>query len=276
MRLKISAVVLAKNEEQNLPDCLESLSWVDEIVVVDDASSDRTAEIAQAAGCKVVVHPMESFAGQRALALKECSFDWVLWVDADMRVPVSAHEEIIRRLETDRGKFTAYRMLIQEFLLWRKVRWTEWGPKYHWFTGPHLMIIRKSKWRFLMDQTVHEVMTGEGRIGRLTKPLHHTNAHPSLHTRIEKTIRYARLEAEMEFRRGKRVKWYNFALDPFLAFVKSFVWFRGLLDGVNGWIVAWCAIMTEVCKCFYGYEMQQDPGELEARRREVQESWKKA
>ena len=274
MRPKISAYVITKNEEPNLPGCLESISWVDEIVVVDDNSTDHTVEIAKKAGCKVIIHAMESSPAQRKLALANCSSDWILWVDADERVPPSLRDEIVHRLEKDQGTYTGYYLLRLHFLLWRKVRWTEWSAKYYWTRGDQLKLTRKGKWHFQEDQTVHEVMVGDGRIGRLTRPLHHVNANPSLHVRIQKTIRYARLAAEVEYKRGRRIKWYDFAVRPFLAFVKSFVWFGGFLEGVNGWIIAWCNAMTEVCKCFYGYEAQQDQAELESRRREVQELWR--
>lgn len=276
MRPNISAYVITKDEEQNLPECLESISWVDEIIVVDDNSTDRTVEIAKKAGCKVIVHPMESYTAQRRLAVANCSSDWIFWVDADERVPPSLRDEILRRLETDQGAYTGYYLLRLHFLLWRKVKRTEWSAKYLLTRGNQLKLTRKDKWHFEEGRTVHERMVGEGPIGKLMQPLHHVNANPSLHVRIQKTIRYARLEAEMECRSGKRIKWYDFAIRPFLRFVGSFLWFGGILEGVNGWIIAWSSAMTEVCKCFYGYEAQQDQAELESRRKEVLELWRKS
>ena len=266
-------MVLTKNEERNLPDCLESLAWVDEIVVVDDESSDRTVEIAKNAGCKVFVQRMKSYPEQRMLGISYCSHDWILWLDADERIPPTLRQEIQTRLAADANKYTAYYILRQEFLLWRKVQHTDWSPRYPWWRSHHLRLFKKDMWRFRMDRTVHEGLQGQGSVGRLYAPLHHTNANPDIHTRFAKTFQYARLQAEMEFERGVRVKWYDFVMRPALGFGKSFFWFRGFLEGTNGWIIAWCSLMTEVCVCSYLYEKQQG-ALLEARKHQIQRLWR--
>jgi len=274
MVTKISAVVLTKNEEKNLPDCLESISWVDQIVVVDDLSTDRTVEIAKAAGCHVVIHPRQSHPHQRTLGISHCSFDWILMLDADERVPPSLREEI-RALQPLDGKvYTGYYTIRQEFLFWRKVQHTEWAPKYHWFRKHHIRLFRKDKCFFRMDQIVHEVAEGEGLIGRLLQPVHHTNTNPDIGTRFQKEIRDARREGELRFRRGFRVKWYDFIFRPLLGFFKSFVWLRGFMDGVNGLVIAWCILITQVCICSHVYEKQEEMTGLEERKREVQSLWR--
>jgi len=274
MNITISAFLLTKNEERNLPDCLESLSWVNEIVVVDDESSDRTVEIARSAGCKVVVQGMKSYPEQRALGISHCSHDWILWLDADERITPTLRKEIQTRLSVDANKYTAYYVLRQEFLLGRSVNYTDWGARYYWGKTYHLRLFRKDRWCFKPDQKVHERLEGEGPVGRLYHLLHHTNANPDLDTRFNKTVRYARLEAEMRYQCGFRVKWYDFIFRPLLGFFKSFVWFRGFMDGVNGLVIAWCNLITQVCICSYVYEKQEEMTGLEVRKREIQSLWR--
>lgn len=94
MSIPISAIVLTKNEEENLPDCLTSLGWADEIVVVDSFSTDRTVEIAQQRGARVVQHPFQDFAAQHNFAQTQAQHDWVLFIDADERVSAELAQEI--------------------------------------------------------------------------------------------------------------------------------------------------------------------------------------
>jgi hypothetical protein len=125
-----------------------------------------------------------------------------------------------------------------------------------------------------MDQIVHEVAEGEGPIGRLLHPVHHVNANPDIGTRFQKEIRDARREGELRFRRGFRVRWYDFIFRPLLGFFKSFVWLRGFMDGVNGLVIAWCILITQVCICSHVYEKQEEMTGLEVRKREVQSLWR--
>ncbi len=274
MNARISALILTKNEAGNLPDCLESISWVDEVIIVDDQSTDNTVDIARTRGCKVIVHPMQSYPEQRNIGIESSSNDWILRLDADERIPLSLRDEILGRIQHDNGRYTAYSMLRQEFLLWRPVRYTEWGPRRHWKKQYIILLFRKSKWRFRTDQTVHELLDGEGRVGWLRNPAHHTNANPDLNTRFLKTLRYAHLQANMEFQQGRRVGAFDFFWGPLLGFAKSYIWFRGFMDGLNGWIIAWCNMLTEFFVCSYIFEKQEEVHGLDARRRQVQQAWR--
>jgi len=94
MSISISAIVLTRNEEQNLPECLATLEWAAEILVVDSFSTDRTVEIAQQHGVRVIQHPFQDYAAQHNFAQSQVQHDWVLFVDADERVSVELAQEI--------------------------------------------------------------------------------------------------------------------------------------------------------------------------------------
>lgn len=100
MSIPISAIVLTKNEEKNLPGCLSSLTWADEVLVVDSLSTDATVRLAQAAKARVVLHPFSNFAGQHNFAQTQAQHDWVFFVDADECVSGELSEEICRLSES--------------------------------------------------------------------------------------------------------------------------------------------------------------------------------
>lgn len=109
MTIPISAIVLTKNEEENLPGCLENLTWADEVLVVDSFSTDRTVEIAKRAGARVIQHPFANFAAQRNYAQSQACYDWVLFIDADERVSPELRDEILNLSKSDRlAEYNAY------------------------------------------------------------------------------------------------------------------------------------------------------------------------
>ncbi len=183
---------------------------MDEVIIVDDQSTDNTVDIARTRGCKVIVHPMQSYPEQRNIGIDSSSNDWILRLDADERIPLSLRDEILGRIQQD----------------------------------------------------------------KLRNPAHHTNANPDLNTRFLKTLRYAHLQANMEFQQGRRVGAFDFFWGPLLGFAKSYIWFRGFMDGLNGWIIAWCNMLTEFFVCSYIFEKQEEVHGLDARRRQVQQAWR--
>src|SRR5438270_11689344 len=93
-RSTVAAVVIAKNEERNISDCLQSLLWAEEVLVVDADSSDKTAELAKAAGARVIVRAWPGYGAQKNFAMEQVAAEWVLIVDADERVSQELHAEI--------------------------------------------------------------------------------------------------------------------------------------------------------------------------------------
>ena len=120
---KLSVIVITGNEERNLADCLFSVGWADEIVVVDSASEDRTVEIARRFTQKVYIRPWEGYSAAKSFALQQCTNDWVLWIDADERVTKELSAEIQNAVGTEVGDYVAFEFSRKSFFLgrWRRV-----------------------------------------------------------------------------------------------------------------------------------------------------------
>ncbi len=161
---KISVIVIAGNEESNIEDCLESVAWADEIVVVDSASADRTVEIAKRHTPNVHVRAWQGYANQKAFALNAATNEWVLSLDADERVQPKLAEEIAA---VDLGAFDGYRIKRENYFLGKRIRGCGWGRDYQ------LRLFRKSR-TTVTDRQVHEgfkVDGDRGGIGRRHHPL---------------------------------------------------------------------------------------------------------
>ena len=131
---KLSVVIIAKNEEDKIGTCLESLKWVYEVVVVDGFSTDRTVEICNEYGAKVVQHKFEDdFGLERNIGNENCSGDWILQLDADEIVPEDFKRDLLRILEKEE-KYVAYGFMRKNFFLGKFMRYGGWyHHSYHLF-----------------------------------------------------------------------------------------------------------------------------------------------
>ena len=174
MPIPISAIVLTKNEEDNLPDCLASLRWADEIVVVDSFSTDRTVEVARHSGARVVQHPFQDYAAQHNFAQGQAAYDWIIFIDADERVSAELAQEI--RVLADNGTLAQYNAYHIERLHLISGRWMYSNPAKRRLTSryqrhlkrvevPRLYDRRDAHWERPLHETVrvsepHGVLTG--------------------------------------------------------------------------------------------------------------------
>ncbi len=141
MPTPVSAIVLTKNESDNLPECLATLTWADEVLVVDSLSTDDTVAKAQAAGARVIEHPFANFAAQHNFAQAQAQHDWVLFVDADERVSAELAREITALAQADRlADHAAYHI---ERLHLRSGRWFNTDPATRRFTPRLAAFIRR-------------------------------------------------------------------------------------------------------------------------------------
>jgi len=228
-RPTITAAIIALNEAGNLAELLPRLDWVDEVVVVDGGSRDRTREVARAHGCRVLVRELESFAAQRNYALALARSPWVLSIDADERPTPRLVEEIGRRIGGDR--YAAFRIGIRSRIFGRRMRWS--GTQ----DDLPVRLFRRESARWMGD--VHEVLRVAGRVGRLRCGLEH-NTHPDLDAFFSKVHRYTALEARARVAAGRAPR----PLDPWLAppreVFRRLIWKLGILDGPHGW--AFCLL----------------------------------
>jgi glycosyltransferase involved in cell wall biosynthesis len=226
----ITALILARDEELELPECLASLGWADEVViVVDAASSDATLDIARKRADRVLVRPFDHFAAQRNAGLELARGDWIFSIDADERATPSLAEEI-RRLIPLTG-YAGFRVPIRSIILGRPFRFS--GTQRDLPTR----LFRRNAGRWI--GTVHETVDLQGSLGTLRGHL----LHRSLNTMTEflaKIDHYTTLEARAMHAQGVPSRARDLALGPLWTFLKLFLARQGFRDGLEG--LYFCAL----------------------------------
>ncbi len=252
-KVPLSVLILTRNEEANLSECLESVSWAAETFVVDSISTDRTVEIARRQDAKVHSHAFEGYARQREWALKNLPFahEWILMLDADERVPKALVTEIRQALNQSGDRYSGFYIARRFFFLGR---WLKHGGLYPTWL---LRLFRRGRAR-IEQRAVNEHIILEGEAGRLTQPFDHVDRRP-LSDWIAKHNRYADLESEdylyeksqrydrsipaslwgsqAERKRWIKLRVWNrlpIRLRPFLFFFRNYVVKGGFLDGRAG------------------------------------------
>jgi glycosyltransferase involved in cell wall biosynthesis len=222
--VSLSALVITRNEEANIAECLAGMAWADEVVVVDAASTDRTREIAAGFTPKVFCLEWQGYAEARRCALSKCTCDWVLSVDADERVTEELKREVeeVLRAPAHQG----YLIPRRAFFLGRSIRHCGWYP------GRVLRLARRDRVS-VTDRKVHEGMRVEGSVGTLRSPLLHYT-YPTVEAYFARFDTYTTLAAEELHRRGKRVRLFDLTLRPFFQFTKMYFLKMGWLDGLEG------------------------------------------
>ena len=219
-RHSVSAIVIAKNEEARLAACLESLAWSDEIIVVDNASTDKTADIARKAGARVVNYSGGNFSSLRNAGMKAAGGDWLLYVDADETVTPQLAKEITAAVRDAPRPYVIKR---ETYYLGKK--WPTQDQHVRLF--PKAML---SGWK----GKLHESPTVRGATGTLTSPLIH-DTHRTLAEMIAKTNEWSAIEAKLRFDAGhpKVVPW-RLARVMATAFFDSYVRQGGWRAGTVG------------------------------------------
>jgi glycosyltransferase involved in cell wall biosynthesis len=230
---KISVIVIAGNEEDNIEDCLKSVAWADEIVVVDSESTDRTVEIAKRHTPNVLVRAWRGYADQKAFALQVASHEWVLSLDADERVQPKLAEEIVA---ADLDAFDGYRIKRENYFLGKRIRGCGWGRDYQ------LRLFRKSK-ATVTDRVVHEGFKVDGTVGTLAGAITHYS-YRTLKEAFAKVETYSTLEATEKVDRKSANPIAIFAT-PACAFLHCFIVRRGFVDGTHGAMVSLMHALTK-------------------------------
>ncbi len=228
---RISACIIAFNEVDRIGDCLASLDFCDEIVVVDSGSTDDTRAICEAAGARVLVRPFDGFRSQKQFAVDQAAHDRVLCLDADERVSPALRAAILA--ERDRGfQAAGYRFARLSEYFGRFLRRGNAYPD----RVMRLFDRRRGGWRG--DREIHEAASVDGAVVTLSGDLIHY-PYRSLMQQLQKTERYARMMAEHEFARGKRASLAKLVLSPAWRFWRGYVFRLGFLEGWHGLVYAY-------------------------------------
>ncbi len=234
-RKKLSLIVITKNEEANLRECLESAEGLpDEIVIVDDESTDRTREIAREFTDKIYSRKMDLEGRHRNWAASRATHDWVLWMDADERMTPELKEEIRQTLSQSNANIAAYWIPRKNYL---GKRWLKHGGWY----AAHIKLYdrRLTRWREVVHDVVHPgIDIAEGYSGKeLKKPLIHYN-FKNIEDFIQKVNRHSTFEAVKWHLQGKRITLWHGLWKAFDRFWKRYVYKMGFLDGLEGFVAA--------------------------------------
>ena len=229
MAVPVTATVITFNEAANLRAALASLSWADEIVVVDSQSSDDTVAIAREVTDKVIIRPWTGYVEQKNFAAAQASHDWVFSLDADERVTPSLADEIKDLIQSG-PTAPGYRVPRVTFHLGRWIRSTDWYPDHQL----RFYDRRRARWT---GRLVHESVKADGAVTDLRGELLHY-AYRDVAHHSQTMDRYTSLAARQMFEDGQRAGWLDLAVHPPAAFLRNYLLRGGFRDGVPGLIVS--------------------------------------
>lgn len=244
---------MTKNEERNLPRCLEAVRWVDEILILDSGSTDGTLEIAKKFGARVQQQAWEGFGKQKQKGVDLASGEWVLSIDADEVVTPELKAEIASRLSTDNG-IAGYYLKRKAYFLDRFVRYGGWYPDWV------LRLFKKGKGHFTPAR-VHESVILDGPAVKLEADLlHYTD--PDFSHYLSKLNRYTDLSARELFDRGESGSLFKILANPAAKFFSQYFLKVGFLDGRAGFILAGGSAFHVFSKYVKLWELSQGKGNI--------------
>jgi len=229
--VSLTAAVIARDEEDTLGDCLRSVTFADEcLVLLDSATRDRTRDVALQHGARVEERAFDNFAAQRDAALELATANWVLFVDADERVTPALRDEVLARV-ADPGDKRAFWIPRHNYLMGRIVRHAGWFPDYQ------LRLLERRSVHFDPLRVVHEVALVDGPVGYLREPLVHFN-YRSLGEFVRKQERYCQLEAQRWLATFGRPRLRGLIGQPAREFWRRYIELQGFREGGFGLVLS--------------------------------------
>lgn len=248
MKVMISATIITLNEENDLPRCLKSLDFVDEIILVDSGSTDHTVDIARGLGAKVIHESWHGYGAQKNFAMGQCKHSWVLNIDADEIITPDLKEEILNQVCL-KNSAAGYAFARKTFYMGRWIRYGGWYPNY----VTRLVQKENASWT---EPNVHEELMVTGEIKRLKNPMLHFT-FTDLSDQIRTNMRYAKqgaLDLKYHHETPSLVKLLT---KPIAKFTETYIFKRGFLDGLPGFIISVNAAHSMFMKYVYLWEMSQ-------------------
>jgi len=230
---KLSVTIITLNEEENLPNCLDSIHDIaDEIIVVDSESTDKTVEIARKYGANVYIRKFDNYANQKNYAAEKATGEWILSLDADEVIEPELVKEIGKRIK-DNGKQTvAYSIPRKNIILGKLIKYSRWQPEL----DRHIWLWEKEKGKWVGD--VHEEVIVKGEVGSLQ--------HAKIHYQYEKVWdfmimmnRYSEFDAVKRVRDGIKFSYPRLFIDPIYNFLVRYFYRLGFLDGWRGFVLSY-------------------------------------
>jgi glycosyltransferase involved in cell wall biosynthesis len=230
MREKISACIITYNEEENIRRCIDSVTWCDEIVVVDSFSKDRTCKICREYTERIYQNEWAGYIAQRNYIRKLATHPWVFFLDADEEVSAALREEIERAFEQGNADVDGYEFPRQVYYLGKWIRHGEWYPDIK------LRLFRKDRGRSCGVEP-HDQVHVDGEIKRLRSPiLHYT--YLGIFDHLNTMNRFSSISAHAKHAQGFKFRWIDFLVRPPWRFFRAYILRLGLLDGLRGFMIA--------------------------------------
>ena len=246
--ISVSAIVVCFNEEDRIEDCLKSLQWCDELVVVDSHSTDRTPEICRQYTNRFIQRPWSGYRHQKEFAHSQATKDWVLLVDSDERVTPELRREILDTLARQDGECAGYSVPRLVYYLGR------WWWRGGWYPDYDVRLFRRDRatWGGVDP---HEKIIVDGKVGRLQQPLHHFT-YRSIDDHIQRINRFTSISSAELRKSGGRWRLSDALLRPAVRFFRSYILKRGFMEGFAGFYVALTAAVYVFLKYAKLWELE--------------------
>lgn len=226
----LSVAIITKNEEDNIRECLQSVAFAAQIVIVDSGSTDKTLDIAAGFGCDIYRESWHGFGPQKQMAIEKCSRPWVLVLDADERIPPET-QDVIRTIAADANVQAAgFSFPRKNFFQGRWIRHAGWWPD-------RVVRLFHRKAGRMTPVSVHEAVEVDGLITPLNVPIEHYT-ESSLNAILLKIDRYSTLGAREAFLAGKRSSPLSAFFRAFFTFIQDYIFRLGCMDGRQGLTLA--------------------------------------
>lgn len=228
--MSISAIIITRDEEDNIEGCLESLRWCNEIIIIDDNSKDKTVDKARRYTDKIFTRPLNNdFSEQRNYALSKAKYDWILFIDADEKVTSSLRKEIQEKINEQVNEYSGFLVKRKDFI---------WGMKIKHGEAGDIKLLRMAKrssgeWQ----GKIHEVWKINGKISELKNPLFHY-PHQTIGEFIKDINVYTTIRAQELFISGTSAYWTSVIFYPLGKFFYNYFFKLGFLDGIAGLVYA--------------------------------------
>jgi len=245
MRENISAVIITKNEKSNIERCLKSVQWADEIIVLDNNSSDNTAQLAKNMGANIHINPKwQGFGLAKKLAVSKAKHKWIFSIDADEEVTPELKNEILKTLENP--EYMIYNVKRKSFYLGKLINYCGWNKDY-----PKRLFNRN--FADFNEKNVHESVVSESELGTIQSPLMHYT-YPTIASHIDKINNYTNLSAT----NNKKSSLCLSIFSGLLKFIKMYFFQLGILDGKHGFILSLLSSFGVTIKYLKIYEKKMN------------------
>ena len=247
--MKITAYVMAKNEEETIKQCIEAFSWCDEVVLADTGSTDRTTELARGLGATILELPFIGFGPTRNKIIDSLDTDWIVCFDADEVCTEGLANEILSSIRNE--SHTVLQAPRQNFLMKKKIMHSGWYPDYR-----HPVAFKKGECRYT-DAQIHEGFVTSSEIQKLKEPYAHFS-YRRLEQMMGKERSYAMMGVNNALNKNKKPSMATALLHGTSAFIRHFFLKKGFLDGWAGFVIAISSAHSTFFRYAFAYEKVND------------------